>query len=90
MEKSRPSLPGSSGLKSVKGDKAINQNQPKAQASKRRPLTFKKCDLTRAIRAAVAAGMTFDRAWIECDGKIVLGFARARGTEPREMNEIIL
>jgi hypothetical protein len=34
--------------------------------------------------------MTVDRAWIECDGKIVLGFAHADGAEPREPKEIIL
>jgi hypothetical protein len=77
-------------LKSVKGDAPIAANHSKAQAPKRRPLTFKQCDLTRAIRAAVVAGMRVDRAWIECDGTIVLGFARADGAEPREPKEIIL
>ncbi len=47
--------------------------------SPRRPLTFKQRDLTRALRAAVAAGLTVERAWIEIDGgKIVLGFASGR------------
>ena len=31
-------------------------------------------DLTRAIKAAVAAGMVVERAWIEVDGRIMLGF----------------
>lgn len=41
----------------------------------RGPLTFKQRDLTRAIKGARAAGMTVERAWIERDGKIELGFA---------------
>ena len=45
------------------------------------PLTFKQSDLTRAIRAAIAAGLTVERAWVETDGKIVLGF-RTEGGEP--------
>lgn len=41
----------------------------------RGPLTFKKTDLTRAIKGAEAAGKIVERAWIERDGKIMLGFA---------------
>ncbi|MGH6865671.1 MAG: hypothetical protein ACREDO_05785 [Methyloceanibacter sp.] len=41
----------------------------------RGPLTFKQRDLTRAIKAALAAGLTVERAWIDVDGKIMLGFA---------------
>jgi hypothetical protein len=41
----------------------------------RGPCTFKKQDLRRALEAAVAAGMTVERAWVEIDGTIVLGFA---------------
>lgn len=43
----------------------------------RGPLTFKQRDLTRAIKAAVAAGLVVERAWIEVDGRIMLGFGKA-------------
>ena len=39
-------------------------------------LTFKKSDLTRAIKAAETAGKVVERAWIERDGKIVLDFIK--------------
>jgi hypothetical protein len=56
----------------------------------RGPLTFKQRDLTRAIKASEAAGKTVERAWIERDGRIVLGFTRPDVAEPRESKEIIL
>jgi hypothetical protein len=34
--------------------------------------------------------MKADRVWIECDGKIVLGFAHADIAQPSEAKEIIL
>jgi hypothetical protein len=34
--------------------------------------------------------MRVERAWIECDGKIVLGFGEANGGQPSQPNEIIL
>lgn len=40
----------------------------------RGPLTFKQRDLTRAIKGAISAGMVVERAWIEVDGRIMLGF----------------
>lgn len=43
----------------------------------RGPSTFKQRDLTRAIKAAVAAGLEVERAWIEVDGRIMLGFRGA-------------
>jgi len=36
---------------------------------------FKQRDLTRAIRGAVAAGQTVERASIDQDGRIMLDFA---------------
>jgi hypothetical protein len=60
----------------------------------RGPLTFKQRDLTRAIRAALAAGLKVERAYIEVDGRIMLGFAKPNGKlddEPiAEQKEIIL
>lgn len=41
----------------------------------RGPSTFRQRDLTRAIKAAIAAGMTVERAWVEVDGRIMLGFS---------------
>lgn len=41
----------------------------------RGPCTFRQRDLTRAIRGALAAGLVVVRAWIEIDGRIMLGFA---------------
>jgi hypothetical protein len=41
----------------------------------RGPCTFKQRDLTRAIRGAVAAGQIVERAWIDANGRIMLGFA---------------
>jgi len=40
----------------------------------RAPLTFKQSDLTRALRAARAAGERVSRAEIDRDGKIVVVF----------------
>ena len=48
----------------------------------RGPLTFRQKDLTRAIRAALAAGLVVERAWIEVDGRIVLGFANGKPVVP--------
>jgi hypothetical protein len=36
---------------------------------------FRQRDLTRAIRGARAAGLTVVQAWIDLEGKIMLGFA---------------
>jgi hypothetical protein len=41
----------------------------------RGPCSFKQRDLTRAIRGAVAAGQIVERALIDADGRIMLGFA---------------
>jgi hypothetical protein len=38
--------------------------------------TFRQRDLTRAIRGAMAAGLTVVQACIELYGKIMLGFAK--------------
>jgi hypothetical protein len=56
----------------------------------RGPLTFKQSDLTRAIRAALKAGV--ERAWIDVDGRVVLGLvAKPIETEPEpEPKEIVL
>ena len=48
----------------------------------RGPHTFKQCDVTRAIKAALAAGLTVERAWVETDGRIMLGFKTEGGTMP--------
>lgn len=55
-------------------------------------LTFKQSDLTRAIKAALKAGVTVERAWIDVDGKIMLGFTKPSGEieQPRERKEIVL
>ena len=52
----------------------------------RGPLTFKQSDLTRDIKAALAAGLTVERAWVETDGKIVLGFKTEGGAVPTPPN----
>ena len=52
-------------------------------------LTFKQRDLTRAIKAAQAAGVTVERAWIDVDGKIMLGLTKPVEPE-REPKEIVL
>jgi hypothetical protein len=46
-------------------------------------------DVTRAIKAAKAAGVTLERVWIEADGKIVLGIANGHSVEAdnKEVNE---
>lgn len=46
----------------------------------RGPLRFRQSDLTRAIRAAIAAGVKVERVRIERDGKIVLDFAKDDGS----------
>ena len=43
----------------------------------RGPLSFKQRDLTRAIKAALTAGLVIERAWIDINGRIMLGFAKA-------------
>jgi len=68
----------------------FGQSYPDKEGSKRKPSKFKQRDLTRAIRAVIAAGMTVDRVWIESDGKIVLGFTHTDCAEPRKPKEIIL
>ena len=42
----------------------------------RRPSSFRQRDLTRMIKAALAAGLVIERAWVEIDGRIMLGFAQ--------------
>jgi hypothetical protein len=44
-----------------------------------RPSTFRQRGLTRAIKAALAAGMVVERAWVEVDGRIMLAFANGHG-----------
>jgi hypothetical protein len=41
----------------------------------RGPCTFRQKDLTRAIKAAQAAGVSLRRVWVEADGRIVLSIA---------------
>ena len=55
---------------------------PQASARGRRgrlmargPCTFRQKDLTRAIKAAQAAGVSLRRVWVEADGRIVLSIA---------------
>ena len=43
----------------------------------RRPCTFKQRDLTKAVRAIVAAGVQVDRVEIDAAGKIVVVTANA-------------
>ena len=50
----------------------------------RGPLTFRQRDLTRAIKAALAAGLKVERAYVEVDGRIMLGFANGK-TEPEQV-----
>jgi hypothetical protein len=50
----------------------------------RGPCTFKQRDLTRAIRGAVAAGQIVERACVDADGRITLGFATKVSGEGHE------
>ena len=54
-------------------------------------LTFKQSDLTRTIKAALKAGVTVERAWIDVDA-VILGFTKPNGEieQPRERKEIVL
>jgi hypothetical protein len=52
-----------------------------------RPSTFRQRDLTRAIKAALAAGMVVERAWVDVDGRIMLGFANGHGQPLEEVEE---
>ena len=55
----------------------------------RRPATFRQADLTRAIKAALAAGLQIASAAITRDGDIRLSFAVAgvASSEPNEPND---
>ncbi len=49
----------------------------------RGPCTFKQGDVTRALRATVAAGISVERIEIDRDGKIIVVTAEAKQPEPK-------
>jgi hypothetical protein len=56
-----------------------------------RPSAFRKADLTKAIRATVAAGVQVGRVEVAQDGKIVLVIGNMQTDEPKEpQREIVL
>ena len=56
-----------------------------------RPSAFRKADLTKAIRATVAAGVQVGRVEVAQDGKIVLVIGNKQTDEPKEpQREIVL
>jgi hypothetical protein len=58
--------------------------------SHRGPLTFKQSDLTRAIKAAKAAGIEVTRIEIDPEGKIVVVILKPDDTSLRVAREIVL
>ena len=58
----------------------------------RAPSTFRQADVTRAVRAVVAAGCEVRRVEIDRDGKIVLIMIEPSGVEPQPSGspEIVL
>lgn len=58
--------------------------------SRRGPLAFKQSDLTRAIKAAQAAGIEVSRIEIDREGKIVVVIGKPDGTSLRAAGEIVL
>jgi hypothetical protein len=67
-------------------EKRAYRNQ-KSGMMGRGPCTFRQRDLTRAIRGALAAGLVVERAWIEIDGRIMLGFAAGGAGRPAETEQ---
>jgi hypothetical protein len=53
----------------------------------RRPCTFKQQDVTRAAKAARAAGLKVERVEIDSNGKIVLVTGEANGKITQSENE---
>jgi hypothetical protein len=56
-------------------------------------LRFRQSGLTRAIKAALAAGLKVERAYVEVDGRIMLGFSKPVGDQPEpkpDSKEIVL
>ena len=58
----------------------------------RGPISFRQRDVTRAIRAALAAGITIENVYVEKDGRIVLQLTKGGHgnvtngkTEPKEI-----
>jgi hypothetical protein len=58
----------------------------------RTPSTFRQADVTRAVKAVVAAGVGIARVEIDPSGKIVLIMMEPSGCEPQPTNspEIVL
>ncbi len=54
----------------------------------RGPLTFRQCDLVRAIKGAKAAGLDISKVEIDKDGKIVVIIGKSDPT--RDPKEIVL
>lgn len=52
----------------------------------RRPLAFRQCDISRAIKGAQIAGIQVSRVEIDSTGKIVL-FAKSDHSEPPSVLE---
>jgi hypothetical protein len=58
----------------------------------RTPSTFRQADVTRAVKAVVAAGVGIARVEIDPSGKIVLVMVESSGSDPQPTNspEIVL
>jgi hypothetical protein len=54
----------------------------------RGPCTFRQRDVTRAVKAVVAAGIEVERVEIDLAGKIIIVAGLARGTERNEWDEV--
>jgi hypothetical protein len=52
--------------------------------------TFRQCDVTRALRAAGAAGCEVRRIEIDRDGKIVLVLVESADTDPKSVSQQIV
>ena len=51
-------------------------------------LTFRQCDVTRALRAVMAAGVKVERVEIDSVGKITIVTGQASGAERNEWDEV--
>jgi hypothetical protein len=54
----------------------------------RAPSTFKQRDLTKAVKAVVAAGVDIARVEIDRDGKIVIVAGKATGIDNTPVDEL--
>jgi hypothetical protein len=54
----------------------------------RAPGTFKQCDITRAVKGAIAAGLDIARIEIDQTGKIVIQLANSGAKEQAAPNDL--